>query len=412
MKISKTQARRIALKTQLLDGRNRLPKGKEGIARAIEQLGYIQIDTISVIERAHHHTLWTRRPDYHPRHLDQLLSRDRRVFEYWGHAASYLPMSDYRFYLPKMKSFHNPKQAWYKNWKNKYGHLVGETIERIRNEGPLASKDFALPEHAGRGTWWDWKPYKVALELLFWRGDLMIAERRNFSRIYDLTERVLPDGTDTRSPDDDELGRFFVRRALNCFGLALEKEIHDYIHAADKKVLSAALREMVASGEVTRVQIDGESGQKNYALTDRIESLTKLRQALPRMFLLSPFDNHVIQRRRLGRLFDFDYSLECYTPAAKRRHGYFVLPILWGENIIGRLDPKADRQSATLIVRHVGLEDGADPTDGFIPALAEKLWDLARFNNCEKVSIEKTTPAGVKKELMRAIRLTASDPAP
>jgi uncharacterized protein YcaQ len=160
------------------------------------------------------------------------------------------------------------------------------------------------------------------------------------------------------------------------------------------------------------MQIDGDANSINYALTDRIESLAKLRQATPRMFLLSPFDNHIIQRRRLERLFDFDYSLECYTPAAKRRHGYFVLPILWGENIVGRLDPKADRQSATLIVRHVDLEDDVDPTDGFVPALAEKLWDLARFNNCRAVIIEKTRPAGLKKELMRAVKLAAADPAP
>ena len=152
--ISQRLARRIAINAQLLDGRAKLPKGKEGVARAIEHLGYIQIDTIAVIERAHNHTLWTRRPDYKPEMLDSLLSRDRLLFEYWGHAASYLPIGDYRFYIPRMRYFLDPHNKWEKQRLEKFGHMMKPVLERIRKEGPLGSKDFTPPKDSKKGTWW------------------------------------------------------------------------------------------------------------------------------------------------------------------------------------------------------------------------------------------------------------------
>ncbi|MBA7698532.1 hypothetical protein ES703_107210 [subsurface metagenome] len=192
-KISSALARRLPLHSQLLDGRTKLPKGKEGIAQAIEKLGYVQIDTIAVINRAHHHTLWTRRPDYSPAMLDELQAKDRRVFEYWGHAASYLPMKDYRYYIPRMRAF--PwGDGWIKRMHERHKDVMKDVLERITKEGPLGSADFKAPDGKKRGAWWDWKPAKTALELLMWRGDLMVTERRNFQRIYDLTERVLPGG--------------------------------------------------------------------------------------------------------------------------------------------------------------------------------------------------------------------------
>ena len=175
----------------------------------------MQIDTISVIERAHHHTLWTRVPGYRPEQLHEAQAVDRTVFEYWGHAASYLPMSDYRFYIPMMRSFYDPKRLVPGAGGRSTASHLGARAQRIREEGPRAARDFANPGGRRKGPWWDWKPAKAALEMLFWRGELMIRERRGFERIYDLTERVLPAGTDTRPPAPDELGRFIVRRALD-----------------------------------------------------------------------------------------------------------------------------------------------------------------------------------------------------
>jgi len=178
--LSLSDARRLALRGQLLDGGCALPTGVEGVARTIERLGYVQIDTIAAVNRAHHHTLWVRCPDYDPEMLHALQSEDRRVFEYWAHAMAYLPMSDYRYYVPQMNRIREHGTPWMRDWKKKHGAVLDVVLGRIRAEGPLTSKDFEPPPGTKRGTWWDWKPAKRALELLFWQGDLMIAERRNF----------------------------------------------------------------------------------------------------------------------------------------------------------------------------------------------------------------------------------------
>ncbi len=236
MNISNQQARRIAIHCQLLDGRVSLPKGKEGVAEVIERLGYVQIDTINVIERAHHHTLFSRRADYSQKMLHDLQAVDRRIFEYWGHALAYMPMSDYRYYLPRMKSFDDPASKWFKSRLEKYSSLMKPCLERIRNEGPLGAKDFAKRPGAKAGAWWDAKPEKIALELLFWRGELMITERRKFERVYDLTERVLPPDIDTTYPDENELMRFRIRRTLQRLGIAKAKEIRFYLHIHTRSV--------------------------------------------------------------------------------------------------------------------------------------------------------------------------------
>jgi hypothetical protein len=411
--ISQKTARRLVLHAQLLDGRTRIKKGKAGIAQAIGHLGYVQIDTISVIERAHHHTLWTRVPGYKPEHLHQAQAVDRTVFEYWGHAASFLPMDDYRFYIPMMRSFYNPT-SWYRGWLEKYGGHMAPVLQRIRAEGPLAARDFANPGGRRKGPWWDWKPAKAALEMLFWRGELMIRERNGFERVYDLTERVLPEGTDTRAPEPGELGRFIVRRALTALGVAGAKEIRDYIRIGGRDIVAGALAEMLASAEIARLTVEGHEGVA-YALPRALEEAGRFRArpsrpaptGPPRVRLLSPFDNLVIFRSRLRERFAFDYAFECYVPRGKRNHGYFVLPILSGEDIVGRLDPKADRRTGTFIVRRLALEPGVD-AGGLVPELGRALGEFARFNGCQAVVLENVSPkklaAPLKKILLAGQR--------
>ncbi len=398
--ISQKTARRIILHAQLLDGRAHIRQGKAGVEQAVGHLGYVQIDTISVIERAHHHTLWTRVPGYRPEHLHQAHARERSVFEYWGHAASYLPIRDYRFYLPMMKSFYDPKNAWYRGWGERYGNYLEPVLRRIREEGPLAARDFESLAARGQGPWWDWKPAKAALETLFWRGELMIRERRGFERIYDLSERVLPPGTDTRMPGDDELGRFIVLRALAALGVAVEREIRDYIRIGDRRIVVAALQEMLAAGEVVRIGVEGHDGTV-HALPAVLEAGGRLRARQPRVRFLSPFDNLAIDRRRLKERFGFDYAFECYVPKLKRNHGYFVLPILFGEEIVGRLDPKADRANKTLVVRSLTIAPAFAGADGLVPMLAESLRGFARFNGCERIALERAEP----RALMALLRM-------
>ncbi|MCG2811082.1 MAG: winged helix DNA-binding domain-containing protein [Candidatus Aminicenantes bacterium] len=404
--ISTKTARRMVLHAQLLDGHTKIKKGKEGIAQTFEHLGYVQIDTISVIERAHHHTLWTRVPDYSQSQLHEAQATDRSIFEYWGHAASYLSMGDYRFYIPMMKSFYEPKGSWYRSWGEKYGSFLEPVKKRIREEGPKAARDFENPAGRGKGPWWDWKPAKAALEMLFWRGELMIRERNGFERVYDLTERVLPQGMDLRLPAPDELGRFIVQRALNALGAASEKEIRDYIRIGDKEIIAGAIRELLESAEIVRLTVEGQNGVV-YALPKVLEAVSRLRAA-PRIRLLNPFDNLVISRSRLKERFAFDYTLECYVPKEKRRHGYFALPILFGENIVGRLDPKADRKTKTFWVRQLAIEPEFQDDDGLIPELGRALGELARFNGCVKIILEDVQPKKLFAPLKRALALGMS----
>jgi hypothetical protein len=423
--ISQKTARRMTLHALLLDGKTKIRKGKEGIAQAVEHLGYVQIDTIAVIERAHHHVLWTRVPGYRPEQLHQAHAVERTVFEYWGHAASYLPMGDYRFYIPMMRGFLNPSGAWWKSWGEKYGSFLEPVLERIRAEGPLAARDFENPSgkrkgpwwdstnhppiladpiglsQQGKGSWWDWKPAKAALEMLFWRGELMIAERSGFERVYDLTERVLPEGTDTRPPAPDELSRFIVRRALNALGLASAKEIREYIRIGDREMVGKALKEMLAAEEIVPLNIRGDNGVF-HAFANALEPSGSFRAAAPCVRLLSPFDNLVSPRSLLKQRFGFDYALECYTPASKRKHGYFVLPVLLDENIVGRLDPKADRANKTFRVRRLVIDKGFCDGDGLIAGLGKAIGELAAFNGCREVLLENIQP----KKLLAPLKKT------
>jgi uncharacterized protein YcaQ len=402
--ISQKLARRLLLHSQLLDGRTRVQRGKAGVVEAIGHLGYVQIDTIAVIERAHHHTLWTRVPGYRPEDLHEAHAVDRGIFEYWGHAASYLPMKDYRFYIPMMKSFYEPKGSWYRGWMEKYGSYLEPVLKRIREEGPKAARDFENPGGRRQGPWWDWKPAKAALELLFWRGELMVRERRGFQRIYDLSERVLPAGTDTRVPTAAELGRFIVVRALAALGVAGEKEIRDYIRIGDRRIIAQAVSDMLAAAEIVRLRVEGRPGAV-YALPDVLRKAAAFRARPPRVQLLSPFDNLAISRARLKENFAFDFKFECYLPKGDRDHGYFVLPILFGEEFVGRLDPKADRASKTLVVRRLAIEPGRADDDRLLAELTAALRRFARFNGCVSVVLEGVRPGKVAAPLRRAMAI-------
>ncbi|MBU1050078.1 winged helix DNA-binding domain-containing protein, partial [Candidatus Bipolaricaulota bacterium] len=293
--LSLAQARRIAIASQCLAPSIEAP-GKSGVASAIEHLGYVQIDTISVIARAHHHTLWQRCPDYDPAFLNDLMAVDRRVFEYWAHAIAYLPISDYRYYIPRMNRHRTNPHAWLGQWKKDHASVLEQVLQRIRSEGALASKDFIPPPGTKRGTWWDWKPAKRALEILFWQGDLMISERRGFQKFYDLTERVLPPTTDTTVPSSEELSCFHVFRALTGLGVARAKEIREVFHIADLKSVSKTLLQMTKSKEVVPVSIEGLD-DIYYVLPKSLEDPCE--SPSQHAYILSPFDNLTIQRERM-----------------------------------------------------------------------------------------------------------------
>jgi len=398
------EARRLAVRSQLLDGEGaELPRGRDGVAAVVEQLGYVQIDTISVVERAHHHVLWARCPDYRPEMLDGLQAIERRVFEYWAHAMAYLPMADYRYYVPQMNRIRAGGTTWMGEWRAKHGDVIDAVLARIRAEGALTSEDFEAPPGAKRGTWWDWKPAKRALELLLWQGDLMVTARRRFQKVYDLTERVLPAGVDASPASDAACGRFQVRRALAALGVALEGEIAAFAKVAERSTVKRSLEELTEAGEVATIDVEGGGRTAHYALAARLDAVPR-GASEARVVLLSPFDGLIIQRARAAWLFGFDYALECYRPEAKRMYGYFVLPILFGERLVGRLDPKADREAGRLVIKTLWLEPGFDAGDAFLRELAAALARFAAFNGCASVDVERISPAALRRALARHVR--------
>jgi uncharacterized protein YcaQ len=393
--VSKEKARNYSLSRQLLTNK-RFPKGRSGTLRIIEHLGYVQIDTINVVERSHHLVLHTRQPSYRQEFLHDLQAKDRRIFEYWAHAASFVPTKDYRYYLPAIKR--KPKAgSWFDQWTKKNPKLVQQVKRRIVKEGPLTPSDFGDVENRKRGPWWDWKPAKAALEVLFWRGDLMIKERRNFQRVYDLTERVLPKNIDTTMPAEQEEKEFFVRRAFNALGIATIADINRYIGISGK--LDKWLNSMHQNGEVTEMEITGLN-KPYYALTKELSRiLCSAPQIDDHMRLLSPFDNSIIIRDRAQALHEFEYSLECYVPKSRRKYGYFCLPILWRNQLVGRIDPKADRQRRVLLIQNLLLEKDIVEPNVFFKALPTTINDFARFNACEHVELNTKIPSSIKRRI-------------
>jgi uncharacterized protein YcaQ len=393
--ITLAHARRLALRAQGLDNGWSPGRGVDGAAAVVERLGYVQIDTIAVIERAHEHVFWTRQPSYRPAYLHRLMQQ-RRVFEYWTHAASYVPMTDYRYYVARMRWHASGGRRW--EGLRERRKVADHVLERIREEGPLTAADFA-DTRGRRGPWWDWKPAKAALEALFDCGQLMIAERRNFQRVYDLAERLLPEGVDTEPPPADERARWAVHRTLDNLGIADSRQVRQW-HRDDAQ-REVALGDLLDAREIVEVQIRGDDGSTLYARPADLQATAKGR-ATTRVHLLSPFDNMIIRRPWVRRLFDFDYTIECYVPAAKRRYGYFCLPVLAGDRLVARLDPKAERDSGTLRVRRLEFEPGVDVAP-LLPRLAESIRRFATFNGCDAVRVDKVVPAAVRAPLRAAI---------
>jgi len=397
MRVDLERVRALLLKKQLLRNPG-LPGGKAGALRVIECLGYLQIDTINVIERSHHIVLFTRCSDYSQGFLDELQSKDKRTFEYWAHAASFIPMRDYRFYRRAIEK--RPQEdSWIARWAKEHRDLIKKVKSRIVEEGPLTASDFRDTAEKRRGGWWDWKPAKMALEVLFWQGDLMIRERRNFQRVYDLTERVLPDDVDTLKPGEEEEKEFFIRKALGAMGVATERDINGYIGVSGK--LNEWVQKMVQSKEIVEIDIEGIR-KPYYILREDVVELEKGGQeGDSEVSLLSPFDNLIILRDRTSALFQFHYSLEAYVPKSKRKYGYFCLPILWGTRLVGRIDPKVDRQGKVLLLRHVHLEKRELNQSRFFSAFSRALREFCRFHDCELVELSQEIPGEIRHRLER-----------
>ncbi|MEM6801686.1 MAG: crosslink repair DNA glycosylase YcaQ family protein [Bacteroidota bacterium] len=380
IEISQKQARRIALKAQGLLG-NKFYKGKRGALQAIRQLSYIQIDTISVVQRAHHHTIWSRIPDYQPEMIWTLLEKDREIFEYWSHAAAFLPVEDFRYSHWKK----NQVKAMDKHWHERDHKVRKYVLDRIRSEGALRSKDFENPR-GQKPDWFTWKPTKIALEQLFIEGELMITRREKFQKVFDLTERVLPKHIDHSEPTEQEMADYLIERALHAHGLVQLREIN-YLRKGIKASIKRRIAHKLDNGEIIQLKIKGLESDPYFTFSSNFQDKS-LRILNKRLYLLNPFDNAVIQRKRLAELFNFDYQIEVYVPQAKRQFGYYSLPILWGDEFAGRIDVKADRKQKLFMIQHLWKEEGfSDESEDFYSSLKEALQAYAHFNGCENIQL-------------------------
>lgn len=375
--VSLAEARRLAVSAQGLHKARPFGRGQRALEACIQHLGYVQIDTISVIRRSQHHCFWTRQPDYQEPDLDRL-QKQRRVFEYWTHAAAYVPMQDYRYCLPYMHAIAGGQ----KHWRQPDPKAMAAVLERVRTEGPLKAQDFEHPPQR-TGAWgWNWKPAKIALEQLFIEGQLVVSHREGFQKVYDLPERVLPENLDTTLPSTEEFHRYLILSTLRAHGLATEGEF-SYLRKGLQAGIRQCLQSMLEAGELVALRVESLDSVW-YSTPAQLEGLPRLR-VRKSVHLLSPFDNFVIKRARIQQLFGSDYKLECFVPAKQRRFGYFCLPILYGTELIGRLDPKADRRRGVLLIQSFQLERDVPDMERCIAELAAKLQQLAEFNDCTRV---------------------------
>ena len=393
---SPVRLRRLGLKAQGLGSKRPLGTGLSGVQKALEQIGYVQIDTISVVARAHHHVLWNRVARYEEDMLNRLVKR-HRAFEYWVHAAAYLPMRDFRFALPMMRAIADG-EMWVRRTD---GKLRERVLHRIRSEGPLFVRDFEDPR-ASRTGWWDWKPAKRALEELFMEGVLTSVERKGFQKRYELTERFLPADVNTRPPSSEEYADHAIDVSLRAHGFATARTMAYLCRDARlRKAVRERAAERAAEGDLEKRPGPGRDAV--FAPPGTFDRA--LAPPPPRVRLLSPFDNTVIQRQRCADTFDFDYTIECYVPEAKREYGYFVLPVVFGDQFVARLDAKAHRRERRFEIKALFLQEAAEAelSDDFAPALAAEVGSYARFNGCDELTIGDVTPKRWREPIAKAL---------
>ncbi len=382
MTIAASQWRQLALSRQGLTSKQPFGLGVDGTLQTIKHLGYVQVDTLSVVERAHHHVLWNRVPDYHLNHLNQLVS-DKHIFEYWYHAASYLPMRDYRFALPNMLSIRNGENRYYTKVDK---GLMKEILARIQGEGPLRLRDLKT-DNKKHGKWWDMAPCRRALEVLFMQGEVMVCKRNGMEKVFDLTQRCLPDDINLNMPTPSEYAAYLFDTTLRAHGIFTWKQlVHLKTGKTMRDAMSEVLHERLEAGIITA--INHSDLPNTYISTQTLEQSPIQKDSLK---ILSPFDNVVIHRDRLSALFGFDYTIECYVPKNKRIFGYFCLPILYGDTFAGRIDCKVHRTEQRFEVISLHIEDKPLDRDHFIPALMDALQKFADFNQCPKLDAKVVT---------------------
>jgi uncharacterized protein len=385
------------------------PVMPEALYAIVEQLGCVQIDTLHMVRRSHYLVLWSRAGQYDPADFDRLIydPDNRRLFEYWQHAASIIPLAEYRYRLHMMR-YYQQGGGWWPKWGEKPTNraVIDAVRERVRAEGGLKAADFK-DDRPNRGTWWDWKPAKHALEYLYNTGEFMIADRVNFQRVYDLRKRVLPAWVDTSEPAPDEECRHHVARAARALGVGTAGHFADYAYMKRGEA-APYVADLVDGGELIEMDAETASGAVSTLLVHRdllplIEPATDGALQAERTTFLSPFDSLFWPRDRDQQAWGFRQTLEAYKRAPDRIWGYFCLPILYRDRLVGRFDPKLERSNGTLRLKALYLEPDTVPDDDLIASVAGAMRDFMAWHGATDLVIERSTPDDFGPKLLAAL---------
>ncbi len=382
-------ARRLFLHRHALAEPPTGPAKGADLAALIRRIGFVQIDTINTVERAHHMILWSRRQSYRPESLKPLLERDRHMFEHWTHDASILPIGlfplwKHRFEIDRDR-LHRHWQRWFREG---YEAQFDTILQRVADQGPVTSSDVGEGEARGKGGWWDWHPSKTALEWLWRTGQLSVTRRDGFQKVYDLTERVIPAPLLQESHEHGAMVAWACGSALDHLGFATASEVQSYWKATTPEQAKTWAIAALAKGHVIEVDIEGHDGtlRRSLARPEVFQAAADAPEPPNRLRILSPFDPALRDRDRAQRLFGFFYRIEVFVPEPKRQYGYYVFPVLEGDRLIGRIDVKAFRDAGTLRVKAFWPESGVRFGSGRQQRLEAELERMAAFSGCAQVA--------------------------
>jgi uncharacterized protein YcaQ len=381
-------ARRLFLHKHGLAAQPVGPGKGADLAAVIHDLGFVQLDSINTVARAHDLILFSRRPAYRPQHLKRLYEKDRELFEHWTHDAAVIPMAFYPHWRLRFERDAALLKSRWRNWRRDgFEERFSDVLDHIRRHGPVGSSDVGVDEKKSSGGWWDWHPSKTALEYLWRSGALTVIGRKGFQKQYDLTERVI-DETLLKAearPEPEETIAWKCGAALDRLGFATSGELSAFWDTVSPAEARRWCAQESDSGEIIEVEIACADGgwRKSFARADVLEQVTRVPEPPGRVRVLSPFDPALRDRKRAERLFDFHYRIEIFVPEAKRQFGYYVFPLLERDRVIGRIDMKAHRESDELRVRKLWPERGTR-------------WSVARTQRLEAELERITRLAGVK----------------
>ncbi|THH36885.1 winged helix-turn-helix domain-containing protein [Aliishimia ponticola] len=387
--LGNADARRVFLdRHALLDAPSGAPNGS-ALLDLITRLGFVQLDSINTVARAHDLTLFARRSRYRPEHLRRLYDRGGALFEHWTHDASVIPLDFFPWWRLRMQRDADKLVRQWRNWRRDgFEGQMQSVLDHIRDHGPCGSSDVGQDEKKGSGGWWDWHPSKTALEYLWRSGALAVVRRDGFRKVYDLTERVIEDARRNEVPEASETTDWCCNAALDRLGFATPGEIAkfwDHLTPAEAKAWATAALKRGEIAEICITQADGKP-RKTLARPDIATDAALERTAPARLRVLSPFDPALRDRARARRLFGFDYTIEVFVPEAKRRYGYYVFPLMQGDRLVGRVDMKAHRDADKLHVRALWPEPRVSWGKGRHAAFEAELDRIRRLAGVEHVT--------------------------